>query len=101
MAPIPLEALDAASFQERCGSDFSTETSAGVILLRLEEVRLLGGRREGASRDPFALGFRGPYGIRIEQKIYRLEQDGTAPLEIFLVQVADKPEGSLFEAIFT
>jgi hypothetical protein len=101
MAPIPLETLDAASFQERCGSDFSTETAVGVIQLRLEEVRLLGGRRADASRDPFALGFRGPSGIRIEQKIYRLEQEGSAPLEIFLVQIADKPDGSLFEAVFT
>lgn len=67
----------------------------------LEEVRPLGHRRAEAIRDPFALVFRGPAGLRLEQGIYRLEEAGSASLKIFLVQVADKPDGSLFEAIFT
>lgn len=70
-------------------------------MLCLEKVRMLGHRREGASRDPFAIEFRGPSGVLIPQKTYQIEQEDGSPLEIFLVQIADKPEGSLFEAIFT
>lgn len=101
METTPLDSLDAASFEERCGTDFELTTAGGPAVLHLEKVRLLGHRRAGASRDPFALDFRGPVGILLPQGIYRLSQAGTTPMEIFLVQVADKPEGSFFEAVFT
>lgn len=101
METTPLDSLDAASFEEKCGTDFELTTAGGPVVLHLEKVRLLGHRRAGASRDPFALDFRGPAGLLLPQGIHRLARSGMAPLEIFLVQVADKPEGSFFEAVFT
>jgi hypothetical protein len=62
---------------------------------------LLGHRRTGTSRDPFSLTFRGPAGLRGEQGIHRLEHPELGVLEIFLVQIAGQPDGSVFEAIFT
>lgn len=101
MEPVSLDGLDARSFEERCGGLFTLNAGGGPIVLCLEKVRNLGHRREGAFRDPFALEFRGPSGVLIPQKTYRLEQEDGSPLEIFLVQIADKPEGSFFEAVFT
>jgi len=101
MEPVSLDGLDARTFEERCGSLFTLNAGGGPIVLSLVKVRMLGHRCEGAFRDPFAVEFRGPSGILIPQKTYRLEQEDGNPLEIFLVQTADNPEGSLFEAVFT
>lgn len=101
MEKISLESLDASFFEGRSGSDYLLMIEGGPITLLLERVRPLGHRRNGALRDPFALEFRGPSGIRLPQGIYPLQCEGMETLEIFLVQVADKPDGSLFEAVFT
>lgn len=101
MEPISLESLDASFFEGKCGSDYLLMIEGGPVTLRLDRVRALGHRRAEALRDPFALEFRGPSGIRVPQGIHRLGQEDGTPLEIFLVQVADKPDGSLFEAVFT
>jgi hypothetical protein len=54
--------------------------------LTLVNVRPSGSRAPEATRDPFAVTFRSASAIRLPQATYRLENDKTGPLEIFLVQ---------------
>jgi len=98
---LPLESLTLARFLPLKGSVFVVRFGDGPVDLELVEVLFLGRRREGAQRDPFSLTFRGPVGLRLTQGILALEHEATGILEIFLVQVASTPDGSLFEAIFT
>ncbi len=102
MTEYSLDTIDAAVFRERIGSTFLLGPAGGERYpLVLAEAALLGHRRAGAARDPFSLTFRGPSGLRGEQGIHRLEHPELGVIEIFLVQLADKSDGSLFEAIFT
>lgn len=91
---LSLESLAAAHFEPLLGSSFE-------LRLELVEVRLLGHRRPEASREPFALTFRGPANWRLPQGIHCFGHPQTGSLEIFVTQVGDGPGGSLFEAIFT
>lgn len=99
---LPLESLKLETFQPLLETTFvlTVPGDAGYALT-LIEVKSLGHRRADATREPFALTFRGPAGLRIPQAIHVIEHPVAGRLEIFLVQVADKPDGSLFEAIFT
>ncbi len=102
MAFPPLESLDADFFQGLCGDEFDLPAELGnPRALVLGEVRVLGHRRTEAAREPFALTFRGSAGLRLPQGTYRLDHAGYGSIEMFLVQLADKPDGSYFEAIFT
>lgn len=99
---LPLDSLSAASFDPFVGSGFRLRLDdQGRGDLVLAGVRVLGHRRAGASRDPFALDFRGPAGMRLMQGIVSLDHPEAGAFEIFITQIADKPDGSLFEAIFT
>jgi hypothetical protein len=69
------------------------------IRLELIEVRKLGqSERDGGS---FSLLWQGPLDPMLEQATYRVSQAGIGDHEIFLVPVAEKPEGYQYEAIFT
>ncbi len=68
--------------------------------LVLTEVRALGAARPGTTREPFALTFRGAPGLRLPQQIYALENAALGAMDVFLVQTADGPSGSFFEAVF-
>ena len=67
--------------------------------LRLIAVDLLGSGHP-ARKEPFALRFRGPVGLRLGQSIYRLQHSKRGPMEIFLVQNGSDGAGSYFEAVF-
>lgn len=99
---FPIESLYLEQFQPLLETDFVLRTGVETTFsLTLVEARSLGHRRAGATREPFALVFRGPAGLRIPQAIHALKHPALGQLEIFLVQVADNTAGSLFEAIFT
>jgi len=99
---LPLESLELETFQPLLETTFVLSISGDAgCSLTLIEARSLGHRRADATREPFALTFRGPAGLRIPQAIHPISHPVAGQLEIFLVQVADKPDGSLFEAIFT
>jgi hypothetical protein len=98
---IPLETLDYEKFSALTDHTFVVTTGSGEIELKLGAVRLLGSKREGASRDPFSLSFLGPQGLRLEQSIYRFNCDALGETELFITQVGDGAKGSEFEAIFT
>lgn len=98
---IPLETVDHDTFAPFTGHAFVTTTAGGRLEIQLSGVKQLGHRRTDAVRDPFALAFRGPQGLRMAQGIYRFACEGLGEIELFITQVADGPEGSEFEAIFT
>ncbi|MGC4016903.1 MAG: hypothetical protein QM755_20680 [Luteolibacter sp.] len=96
----PLDALDHTFFSAMQGGSFEVLTPQGPLTLTLEAVTLLGNRRPDALRDPFALAFRGASGVRLPQGIYEIRLHDGQTLELFIVQNADSPKGSEFEAIF-
>jgi hypothetical protein len=100
---ISLESLEHTTFEPLVGNVFVVAVVGGTktVELTLVEVNTLGHRRPDAKRNPFALLFRGPVGLRLPQGIYRFEHASTGALEFFITQVSAKPEGCEFEAIFT
>lgn len=98
---IPLESVDHDTFAPLTGHAFITTTGSGPVRIQLDGVKKLGHRRADAIRDPFALTFLGPRGLRLPQGTYRFECEALGEIELFITQVADGPQGSEFEAIFT
>ena len=96
-----LEDLSAASFEPHAGSEFIVESGDLVVSLKLDSVRRLGHRHPGATRDPFALVFLGPQGLRLPQGICQFRREGFGAAGIFITQTGDGARGSEFEAVFT
>jgi hypothetical protein len=51
-------------------------------------------------RDPFDLIFIGPLSPILPQGIYRMEVEGSAPLEIFIVPIGPEGGGMGYQAVF-
>lgn len=98
---IPLESLAYETFAPLSGEVFTTVLGTAAVELRLGEVKKLGHRHAGASRDPFSISFLGPQGLRLPQEIYPFSNATLGTIEMFITQVADGAKGSEFEAIFT
>lgn len=98
---LPLESVDHDTFAPLTGHAFITFTGSGRVEVLLSAVQKLGHRRTDAARDPFALTFRGSQGLRVPQGTYSFACEGLGEIELFITQVADGPQGSEFEAIFT
>jgi hypothetical protein len=97
-----LAAVEHSTFSGVVGESFGVTVAASrSIALELVAVRVLGSKRVGAARDPFALEFRGPSGLRLPQGIYRFDHGRLGVLEIFISQTGDGEKGSEFEAIFS
>lgn len=92
-----LDQLTHGDFEPLTGQVFQ----CGEVSLTLHSAGLLGHKRPEIAREPFSLVFRGPQGLRAAQGIYRLQNETLGELEIFITQVADGPQGSEFEAVFT
>ena len=98
---LSLESVDHETFAPLTGHAFITQAGGGRVELQLEAVQILGHRRDDAVREPFSLTFRGPPGLRLPQGIYAFGCEALGEIELFITQVADGPQGSEFEAIFT
>lgn len=98
---IALETVEHSTFAPFEGHDFKISTGTTPIVLRLNSVKKLGNKRANADRDPFSLTFRGSQGLRLPQRIYHFTCEGFGEIELFITQVADGPQGSEFEAVFT
>lgn len=96
-----LNELTRADFERHLGDVFTIEDGGQSFALTLAEVRPLGSKAPGGTRDPFALTFAGDPRLRGPQKIYRLTHDKLGAMEIFLVPIAPSAGNSLFEAIFS
>ena len=98
---IPLESVSHETFAPLVGRAFTVMTSNGPVELTLAGAKLLGHKRDEATRDPFSLAFRGPQALRLPQGIYPFSCGDLGEIEFFITQVADGAKGSEFEAIFT
>ncbi len=98
---IALETVEHSTFAPFEGHDFNVSTGTNPIALQLSNAKKLGHRRANAERDPFSLTFRGPQGLRLPQRIYHFACEGFGEIELFITQLADGPQGSEFEAVFT
>jgi hypothetical protein len=98
---IPLESVSHETFALFVGQVFTAATANGQVELQLAEAKLLGHKRDEATRDPFSLAFRGEPGLRLPQGTYQLTCAAMGEIGIFITQVADGAKGSEFEAVFT
>lgn len=100
-----LKTLTANDFEKHLDCIFEIKSLSPPLKLSLVEVSQMGaGEREGGT---FSLLWQGPQKPVLEQATYRLSQsdlevqEGLGEQDIFLVPVAEKPEGIQYEAIFT
>lgn len=94
--------LTSDDFAPHAGSRFQLHAEGAAEPLPLELVEVTpGGRGARRGNRAFSLVFRGPRGLYLPQRIYRLEHDALGTIEIFLVSIAPDPQGSCFEAVFT
>jgi len=98
---IALDSLAHSDFAKHVGDAFPLPEAGEGFALVLESARILGHHHPKATRDAFALVFRGPANVRLPQRIYRLEHPESGYLEIFLTQISANAQGTEFEAIFT
>ena len=103
-----MELLDLATathetFAPFVGQTFQVSLPTGPsksVPLEMTGVREMGEPWPGGKRRPFALDFRGLPGVRLPQGIHRFQNAAETAFEIFIVQLADGPQGSEFEAVF-
>lgn len=88
------------TFAGRVGETFRDgETGAELELVSVTDAtEALRNVPEG-QRAPFSLVFRGP--TLLPQSIRALEHDGLGALEIFLVPIAQTPDGYEHQAVFS
>jgi hypothetical protein len=85
-------------FQENLNTEFRVHFEPDItIKLELFEVN------EGPSapqQEQFSLMFRGPLEPAFRQATCRIQHDRLGELTLFLVPMARKPEGMIYEAVF-
>ena len=96
---LDLATVHCEQFAACLNQDFEIVFSDGTLAVKLSEARPLGTRLESV-RDPFALTFVGPAGLRLPQTIYKLRNPQLGEMEIFLVPIAVDQTSSTFEAVF-
>ena len=78
-------------------------TTLDAELESAREVPASGWQPAGSeqSRKPFSLVFLGRSQVVLPQSIYRLQNETLGELEIFIVPIGRKPEGIIYEAVFS
>jgi hypothetical protein len=108
------ELLTHALFTPLIGALFRADVDGRPVDLRLTEVTPLPSprrRKESgeeipaaelpARLEPFSMLFSGPPDRLLPQRIYRITQETLpAPLDIFIVPVARRPDSYVYEAVF-
>ncbi|GFZ88506.1 DUF6916 family protein [Dyella caseinilytica] len=81
--------------------DFAATTEAGDrTCFTLTEAQAAGSTPPGITRPPFALLFHNPAEVLFPQGTYRLSHPTVGEVEIFLVPVARKQPGFVYQAVF-
>lgn len=71
--------------------------SLGLLNLDLEDVSEL---RSSPRQQIFTILLHGPYEPVLPQRIYHLEHDQLAEMDLFLVPIARQEDGVRYEAVF-
>ena len=96
---MDLAELTLETFEPLRGDTFRVRIDDRVLDLELIEVGALPIHAEH-KRAPFALVFRAPAGVRLEQATYRVEHDRIGTVEIFMVPIGQVNGALRLEAIF-
>jgi hypothetical protein len=90
------------TFQGRTGQRFrDAETGAELELTSVEDTSALVRNVPEGHRAPFSLLFRGPGDTLLPQSVRTLAHDELGELGIFLVPVAQSPDGYEYQAVFS
>ena len=100
MSALDLATVTSELFTPAVGQVFEAVFTDGRLPLTLAEVRPIGTATLPGAREPFTLTFDAAPGLRLPQRIYRLENPTVGAMEIFLVQIVGDAKVSQFEAIF-
>jgi len=93
-----LSALTAEDFSARMARPVHVSADGETMALRITDVA-----HRGQSERPggaFSVVFRGPKSPVIDQAIHRVEFDGEAAVDLFLVPIGEDAQGVLYEAVF-
>jgi hypothetical protein len=102
-----LDRLELRRFEPLLGERFELLLEdAGPVPLELTEAGPVGElsakqAAELGKRLPFSLVFRGPAELLLPQGVHTVRHPQMGDLSIFLVQLDQSADGSLFEAVFT
>ena len=98
------EQIDYAMMQELSGTSVFADADDGnrVELRILEVVRIMESQAAILPRIPFSVFFLGPDSFMLPQGTYAMRhQSFTEPHPIFIVPITQRPDGFLYEAVFT
>jgi hypothetical protein len=105
-----LETFTLQTFAPRLGETFrlrlGPEATLDLALIEATDLSHRGAPPGAAGtpevrRAPFSIVFRGPLGVLLPQRIYRLEHDGIGAFDLFLVPIGPDGAGMRYEAVFT
>lgn len=90
--------LTQAHFSELLHTRFqahsSSEATFGLELIEVREGRSLPGH------EAFSLTFRGPLDVYLGQGMVTMAHDAIGEFELFMVPIAQAPDGFRYEAVF-
>lgn len=102
MLMMNLESASQGDFASSLATPFAFQAGETLVTMSLEEVRPLGHRRSGATRDPFALLFCAKGGEILPQATYPVNHAQLGRFELFIVPVGRAIGGGVHhEAILT
>lgn len=91
----------AEDFAKTANTSFELSLGETSMMLTLVEIKPLPALNfPGALRQPFSLIFRSATQLILPQRIYRLLNAATGPLDIFLVPVGRDAQGVSYQAVF-
>jgi len=89
-------------FGRTANTNFELSLGETSMTLTLVEIKPLPIQNfPGMLRQPFSLTFRSSASLILPQKIYRLLNPATGPLDIFLVPVSRDAQGVSYQAVFS
>lgn len=96
-----MQDLTLQHFAEHLNTHFTVGTEHGDTAFTLLEAQPLSTPLlEGMTRSPFSLLFHNPSQVLFPQGIYRMSHPDTGDVEIFLVPVARREQGFVYQAVF-
>ena len=102
-----LDALELPTFEKLVGQEFEMQRADGTSAsLKLAEAHKTGERSAEQAADlgkrlPFSLVFSGPPELLLGQGMCTLRHPELGELGVFLVQLEQTADGTMFEAVFT
>jgi hypothetical protein len=99
---MELSELTHDTFAPRVGDSFrDPEGDLTLELLTVDDLSEMARNVPAGQRAPFSLVFRAPAEPLVPQGIRTLVHDDLGELTIFLVPIAQEPDGLRYQAVFT